>query len=158
MHIPGRTILRQKPDTLAKGLGWFSIGLGVAELLMPRKFSRTLGMPGQTKLIRAYGLREIIMGMGILSAKHPRPWILGRIGGDAMDLATHIWGIRRGRAPVKAALAAGLVAGVTALDVRSASGLKREDRARQAPDYSDRSGFPKPAGQMRGLARDAARM
>ena len=158
MHIPGRGILRQKPGTLAKGLAWFSIGLGVAELLMPRRFSRVLGMPGQKNLIRAYGLRELVTGIGILSTRNPRPWMLGRIKGDAVDLVTLGWSAKHGRAPGKAALAAGLVASVTALDLRSASGLKREERARQAPDYSDRSGFPKPPAQMRGQARDAAKM
>ena len=34
-------------DRLAKALGWFSIGLGVAELVAPERFTRALGMEGK---------------------------------------------------------------------------------------------------------------
>ena len=43
------------PLALAQGLGWFSIGLGVAELVAPEQLARFLGMEEHTKLIRAYG-------------------------------------------------------------------------------------------------------
>src|SRR5690554_2163965 len=73
---------------LANGLGVFSIGLGLAELLAPRTLARTLGMEGQEMLIQAYGVREIGTGIGILLSSDPAPWIKGRIAGDALDLAT----------------------------------------------------------------------
>ena len=57
---------------------------------------------------------------------------------------------------VEMALAA--VAGVTALDVVCGASLARHARPKPRPltaiDYSRRSGFPKPAEQMRGAARD----
>ena len=31
-------------DRMAKALGWFSIGLGIAELVAPERFTRALGM------------------------------------------------------------------------------------------------------------------
>jgi len=34
-------------DALARGLGWFSIGLGLAEVLAPRTLTRALGLDGQ---------------------------------------------------------------------------------------------------------------
>ena len=43
----------------ARGLGWFSIALGLAECLMPHAVARAVGMPGQERTVRAYGLREI---------------------------------------------------------------------------------------------------
>ena len=52
---------------LAQGLGWFSIGLGVAELVAPAHLARFLGMEERTELIRAYGAREIATGIGILA-------------------------------------------------------------------------------------------
>jgi hypothetical protein len=55
-------------DRLGRALGWFSIGLGVTELLAPRLITRALGMQGSEGLVRAYGAREI--GSGLLS---PRP-------------------------------------------------------------------------------------
>lgn len=33
-----------RADQLAKALGWFSLGLGLAELLAPRRITRALGM------------------------------------------------------------------------------------------------------------------
>jgi hypothetical protein len=34
-------------DRMARNLGWFSIGLGALELLLPERVTRTLGMEGQ---------------------------------------------------------------------------------------------------------------
>jgi hypothetical protein len=34
--------------SMARGLGWFSIGLGVAEVLAPRALTRCLGMGGKS--------------------------------------------------------------------------------------------------------------
>ena len=52
---------------LAFGLGWFGIGLGLAELLVPRRFARTIGVPYEHhRLIRVMGVREIANGLGIL--------------------------------------------------------------------------------------------
>ena len=63
--------------SLAQGLGWFSIGLGMAEVLAPGHLARFLGMEERTELIRAYGAREIMSGIGILSQEDPTPWIWG---------------------------------------------------------------------------------
>ena len=41
-------------DQLGRALGWFSIGLGIVELLAPRRLARTLGMQGKEDIIRAY--------------------------------------------------------------------------------------------------------
>jgi hypothetical protein len=144
--------------TLAEGLGWFSLGLGLAELLAPRGIARALGMEERTGLIRAYGAREIAAGIGILTQKDPTPWVWGRVAGDALDLATLAGGLdernpRRGNVGI--ALAA--VAGATILDVLCARALgteREEERRRPLRDYSDRSGLPRPPEAMRGAARD----
>ena len=72
--------------SMARRLGWFSIGLGLAEVLAPRALTRGLGMEGNEELVQAYGLREIVTGIGILSSDQPAPWIWGRVGGDALDM------------------------------------------------------------------------
>src|SRR5215208_7371781 len=54
-------------DRLAKGLGWFSLVLGAAELIAPQRITRALGMEGKEALVRAYGAREIASGMLSLS-------------------------------------------------------------------------------------------
>src|SRR5947209_15646940 len=55
---------------VARGLGWFSIGLGLAELLMPRVVSKLVGTRGTNKdLIRLLGLRELSHGLTILMGR-----------------------------------------------------------------------------------------
>jgi hypothetical protein len=144
---------------LAQGLGWFSIGLGAAELMAPQQLARFLGMEEHTQLIRAYGAREIATGIGILSQEDPTPWMWGRVGGDALDLGTLALGLERDnpqRGNVGLAIAA--VAGVMALDIVCAQRLSAERRDRSAApiaDYSDRRGLPQPPDAMRGVAREA---
>ncbi|MFO0849176.1 MAG: hypothetical protein U0871_11575 [Gemmataceae bacterium] len=105
-------------EPLATFLGVFSLGLGFAELFAPGTVSRLSGVryPG---LLRAYGLREVTSGMGILLNRRPTGWLWSRVAGDVMDLATlgvaYAEGDRRDRGRVLAA--AGAVAGVTALDI-----------------------------------------
>jgi hypothetical protein len=77
-------------DGLATFLGLFSIGLGLAEALTPRKFASTIGVRYSPALIQAYGAREIASGIGILAGRHPAGWLWGRVAGDVMDLATLI--------------------------------------------------------------------
>ncbi len=75
---------------LARGLGWFSIGLGLSQLLAPRGIARVIGVPDDTKncaLMRLLGLRELASGVGILSSRRPQGWIWARAAGDVMDLA-----------------------------------------------------------------------
>jgi hypothetical protein len=51
---------------LARGLGWFSIGLGLTEMLAPRWLGEKIGMGGRTALLRTLGARETITGVGAL--------------------------------------------------------------------------------------------
>lgn len=57
------------PDRLATGVGWFSLGLGLAEILAPQMITRAVGFEGREGLIRGYGAREIAAGMGILASQ-----------------------------------------------------------------------------------------
>ncbi len=151
---------RRTDSTLAvaQGLGWFSIGLGLVEVLAPQALARGLGMRGHERLIASYGAREIATGTGILTARDPTPWIWGRVAGDALDLgtlATGLDGRNRQREKVGWALAA--VAGVTLLDLlcgRALSARRSGRRLARHRDYSDRRGMPQPPEAMRGAARD----
>ncbi len=112
---------------LAHTLGWLSIGLGMTQLLAAEQVGEALGMEDRTELIRAFGVREVVSGMGILSQERPATWMAARVAGDALDLATLLTRIgpdnpRRGT--VAALVAA--VAGITVLDVIAGSRLARK--------------------------------
>lgn len=83
-------VVNRDIERLARGLGWFSLGLGLAQIAAPGKVARIVGMPGDDKqrnVIRAVGVREIASGIGILTQAKPTSWLWTRVGGDAMDLA-----------------------------------------------------------------------
>jgi uncharacterized membrane protein len=112
---------------LAKGLGWFSIGLGLAELLAPRAIANISGVSNKhTGLIRLYGLREIGSGITIFSQNKPTEGVWSRVVGDALDLTS--LGIAATNPEAKlgrVAFATANVLAVTALDVICAMQLSK---------------------------------
>lgn len=109
---------------LAVGLGWFSIGLGLAELAATGPLTRWLGVEDHAKLVRAYGLREIAAGVGILTNSRIAPHLWGRVGGDALDLASLGAAMRDEDANRRnLAIAIGAVVGVTLLDIMAGKSL-----------------------------------
>jgi hypothetical protein len=77
-------------DTLAQFLGWFSIGLGAAELSAPRAMCRLIGARGKgaaPSVMRLMGLRELAQGLGILTRPRPAGWLWMRVAGDGLDLS-----------------------------------------------------------------------
>lgn len=142
---------------LARRLGWFSIGLGLAELLLPRQLSSALGVHGRGSFVRLCGLREIATGAGILLTDNPKPWIQARVAGDALDLLALGAAGQRGDATTAMVAAVG-VTGVLGLDLKCAKDLAKEDEPVTTFDYSDRSGFPETPDQMRGRAASKGSM
>jgi len=143
------------PDRLARALGWFSIGLGIAELVAPGRIARTLGLEGKEGLIRAYGAREIASAVPTLSVDK-QVGLAARIGGDMLDLGTLALALRPDN-PKRdnAAIATALVVGITLLDLLAYSGTKavHSREPGSGRDYSDRSGLPRGPQASRGLAR-----
>ena len=106
---------------LATGLGWFSIGLGVAEILAPRALARLIGVRHRPILFAALGLRELTSGVGLLTQRRQAGWLWSRVAGDVMDLSllgTAFASDDVDERRVEAAAAA--VAGVTVLDAMCA--------------------------------------
>jgi hypothetical protein len=143
-------------DRLSRALGWFSLGLGLTQLLAPRRITGALGMEGNEGLVRAYGAREI--GSGILSLSVDKDaGLWSRVAGDGLDLVTLLTGLRPNnpkRGNVGVALA--MVVGITALDILGAQAvITRHSRQRGATrHYRDRSGYPQGLEKARGAARD----
>ncbi len=132
-------------DRLARNLGWFSIGLGLAEIFAARRLSHALGVPAAENLIRAFGAREIGSGMLSLSMEK-QTGMLSRVAGDALDIAA-LGAAMRPDNPKRGnvALALTMVLGVTLLDVIAAQSTTSRNARKSGDhrDFSDRSGFPK---------------
>jgi hypothetical protein len=110
---------------LGFGLGLFSIALGTLELLAPRRIARALDAEGSEGLVRAFGAREVVAGVGLLANPAHSTLVWNRVAGDGMDLAALGAAVRN--APRNAAVwsALAFVAGATALDIFTARGLDR---------------------------------
>jgi uncharacterized membrane protein len=114
-------------ERLAKGLGWFSIGLGLTEIVAPRTLARLIGVRPQPRLLPALGLRELISGIGILAQTRPAGWMWSRVAGDAIDLALLGAATTSERTDeTRWRMALGNVAGVTLLDIACAVCLSRQ--------------------------------
>lgn len=118
-------------ERLSRALGWFSIGLGLAELTAPSTVARLIGIPeddSNRRMLRAFGMRELANGVGILAQPRESGWMWARVGGDLMDLAFLGNNLRSDEAqPNRIAAAAAAVAGVTALDVLCGQRMAQED-------------------------------
>src|SRR5690242_15317479 len=80
----------QTNATLGRGLGAFSVGLGLAELAAPAAVARLIGADrcGITRpALRLFGAREILTGLGLFASPQSvgGPW--ARVLGDMLDLA-----------------------------------------------------------------------
>lgn len=123
---------------LAKALGWFSIGLGAAQVLAPGRLAQLIGIrdkSGTRTLMRLMGVREIGHGVAILMKPHSSGRVWARVGGDVLDtavLGSAMTSRHNDRGRLGGAIAA--VLGVTALDlydsVRLSNGrLRRNGRS-----------------------------
>ncbi|MDP8910615.1 MAG: hypothetical protein M3M94_00930, partial [Actinomycetota bacterium] len=115
-HGPGKT-----KDNVARGLGWFSVALGVPQVVAPRAVERLIGIPdteARRQLMRLVGLRELVAAAGILTRPKPSGWLWARVAGDVTHLMLLGAALRSpdsGRRRVTMAIAA--VAGVAVVDV-----------------------------------------
>ena len=116
-------------QTLANVLGWFSLGLGGAELMAPKAMATWLGMRHGAPILKAYGAREIASGMGVLATSNKTPAMWSRVAGDALDIASLVSvAIERPSKRRNAAIALAAVAGVTVLDIACVVALSRNGR------------------------------
>lgn len=114
-------------NRIANGLGWFSVGLGLAELVAPGAVADLVGVRrrAQTRnLLRFYGARELAAGVGILTKPQPAGWLWARVAGDALDISSIVLAMgKRRNEQTKLALALASVAGITAADIYCATQL-----------------------------------
>ena len=145
-------------DRFGRSLGWFSIGLGLTELLAAPKLTRALGAEGKENVVRAMGARELAHGVLCLSVNNDYgAWT--RVAGDMIDLAG-LAALYRDDNPKKGnvGMAIAAVIGCTIADLAAAQSIRNLHNRTGEPvrDYSDRSGFPRGVGYSRGKASEGA--
>jgi uncharacterized membrane protein len=130
------------PERVARGLGWFSIGLGLAQIAAPRTVARMIGVNDDDtnrNTMLAIGVREIASGVGILTRERPVGPVWTRVGGDMMDLALLGRALRSDRTEKnRVAAATAAVVGVTILDVLTGQGLRRGAETERRTDGAAR--------------------
>lgn len=144
----------------AKALGWFSIGLGAAELIAPRWLQHQLGTTRHGLFTRAFGVREVLTGVAILRNSQSSTWVWARVAGDLMDIAalsaTAMKSPNRGR--VGAAIA--MVAAVTVVDAVVAKALQQATATRGRPGEdtpAEQSGSDAAPSRRRSQSRNASK-
>jgi len=101
-----------------------SLVLGVALLLAPGLMAKVLGLAPDRRMLRAIGLVDLALALGLFLGRPRWPWLTARALSNpliAVAVAT------RARSLRARLLAAGLV-GVTVVDLRTANRLRAEGR------------------------------
>jgi len=129
---PGRERPETDGSTLARGLGVFSLGLGITELTAPELLAKAIGLEPSSRtsfIMRAFGLREVLAGLGVVLQPRRSLPLWARLVGDAIDLAALGWAAKTQRTRIeRLAAAAVAVAGAAALDAVAARRVKRAQR------------------------------
>ena len=100
---------------LARTLGWVSLGVGLAIVAAPGPLMKAFGLGDRPNLGRFLGVRDLVLGTGLLRGQNTAAWCRARGISDTLDVALIIGGaatgaFRRDRAPLSLASGAGFSA------------------------------------------------
>jgi len=127
-QLANRNAVETRQDEVrrrGRGLGWMSLGLGVAQLAAPDTVRRISGVDDSATsrtLLQFVGARELVHAAGLLTSRRKGAWAWTRVAGDAMDLTSlgmaiaHRDGSRRRRLVA----VTGAIVGITVLDLLTA--------------------------------------
>ena len=127
VELKYRSVENVASAKFAKGLGLFSIALGLAEVLAPAQLAGLIGLNDKYRpYLPLLGAREIAHGVGIMKSEKPTTAVWTRVGGDAIDLAFLGAAFAdSGTNKRRLGMAAAAVAGVTVMDVLCAQKLSK---------------------------------
>ena len=77
-----------------RGLGWMSLGLGVAQLAAPDTVRRISGVDDSATsraVVPLVGARGLVHAAGLLASRRESVWAWSRVVGEAMDLTRSEW-------------------------------------------------------------------
>lgn len=85
---------------LARGIGWLSVGVGLTLVAAPKLTVRAFGMGKRPNLGRFLGVRDLVVGAGLLSqSENLAPWLQARAISDAVDATLFLAGAASGAFP-----------------------------------------------------------
>jgi uncharacterized membrane protein len=127
--------LRGSSQRRARLLGFFSLGLGLAQLTLTGEVARLLGLGNTARnraALRLVGAREVVSGVALLARSDSAGPVWSRLAGDVVDLGL-VGAALRGRPASRARLllTGGAIAGVAVLDALSAAALSRNERVQK---------------------------
>jgi len=101
-------------------MGWFSLGLGMMQLVGPDAVNRLCGLPpasARRTTQRAIGARELLAAGGLLTHSNGAAWMKARVAGDITDIALLTKSLTSSTRRTRTWLALAALLGVTAVDV-----------------------------------------
>ncbi len=113
-------------ERLQRALGWGSVGSGLALLALADRIRRLLRLRDRSAHVRAAGVRDVIIGLGLVTRRDRRPWLWARLVSDALDTAW-LWKTVRER-PHGSRRRAVVAAGGLGLTLVDLAGVRREAR------------------------------
>ncbi len=113
---------------LALGVGWISLGIGLALTLAARRSAAFLGWEDREGLARLIGASDLIVGMGLLLDRRRSRWMLARAFLNVVLAGSYVWVLAGGTDRRKRA-AGGLVmmTVLTVVDYSLSRRLRRAD-------------------------------
>jgi hypothetical protein len=116
-----------------RGLGWASVGIGLAEIAAPGPVQSLLGLedrPQHRGILRVLGIRELMHGFGILTEKQPsqhmQAGIWSRVAGDVLDTVLLGVAATRTKQPGRFTAVAASVMAIGCADLLAAVRLQRQ--------------------------------
>lgn len=117
-----------RTQRFATGVGWVSLGMGVAMTLAPRRSAALLGWAERERLARLVGGVDLILGAGLLRGRGRARWMLARALPNAILFLIYTRVLAEGRHD-RVRPAAGMMATLTLFDYS----LSRQLREAKTP-------------------------
>jgi hypothetical protein len=112
------------PEPAVEIVAAVSLAAGLACTIAPAASARLAGIDASTRVVRAIGLVDIVLALGLHFRRPAWPWLVARA---ATNPAIAALAVRNGRS-VRARLVAAALMGATASDLRTAARLRAAGR------------------------------
>ncbi|MDY7228644.1 hypothetical protein [Hyalangium rubrum] len=102
---------------VARGLGVFSVALGLTQLVAPNWLGQKTGTGEHPVLMRMMGARELVSGIGVLTEDKPKASLWARVAGDVIDIGLLGVALAKNLRRDRVVFSLGMVLGVSLLDL-----------------------------------------